>query len=69
MLLRWPSVRQVRLELSDSIARMDAHVRALAAMAAVRIKGYVAVTMIHILDIDPRIARHCLRAGRLHTGV
>jgi hypothetical protein len=32
-------------------------------------KGYVGVAMIHILDIDPRIARHCLRAGRLHSGV
>lgn len=34
-----------------------------------RFKGYVVVAMIHILDIDPRIARHCLRAGRLHSGV
>jgi hypothetical protein len=32
-------------------------------------KGYIEVAMIHFLDIDLRIARHCLRAGRLHSGV
>lgn len=27
--------------------------------------SYVGDDMIHVLDIDPRIARRCLRAGRL----
>jgi hypothetical protein len=31
-------------------------------------KGYVEIIMTHVFDIDPRIARHSLRAGRLHSG-
>jgi hypothetical protein len=29
---------------------------------------YVVDDMIHVLDIDPRVARRCLRAGRLQAG-
>jgi hypothetical protein len=31
-------------------------------------RPYVRHDMIQVLDIDPRIARHCLRAGRLQAG-
>jgi hypothetical protein len=32
-------------------------------------KNYVGLTMIHVLDIDTRVTRRCLHAGRLHSGV
>jgi len=32
-------------------------------------KDHLEIAMMHAFDIDPRIARHCLRAGRLHSGV
>jgi len=31
-------------------------------------RSYVGNDMIHVLEIDPRIARRCLRAGRLQAG-
>lgn len=31
-------------------------------------RSYVGHDMIQVLDIDPRIARHCLHAGRLQAG-
>ncbi|MGX9426198.1 MULTISPECIES: hypothetical protein [Bradyrhizobium] len=30
--------------------------------------GYVECIMTYVVDIDPRIARFCLHAGRLHAG-
>jgi hypothetical protein len=31
--------------------------------------GYVDSAMIYVFDIDPRTARFCLHAGRLHAGI
>src|SRR5665213_477909 len=43
------------------------NVRAFGAMIEMSVRSMAA--MIYVLDIDPRIARHRLRAGRLHSGV
>mgnify|MGYP005811500959 CR=1 FL=1 len=31
--------------------------------------GYAEPIMTYAIDIDPRIARSCLHAGRLHAGI
>jgi hypothetical protein len=33
------------------------------------ISDYVCQIMTYVVEIDARIARHCLHAGRLHAGV
>jgi hypothetical protein len=42
------------------------NMRAFGAMIEMSVRAMVA--MIYVLDIDPRIARHRLRDGRLHSG-
>jgi len=39
-----------------------------AAMVSAAANGYVHLAMIYTFDVDTRIARFCLRAGRLQAG-